>query len=689
MAIASCISLRCPLCGTGFEARAAGHSYFVSGIDTDLRETGSIEQRRHHSVCACPQCDYADFVWDFNQLGDAPTPSKQTLKDKLSEARKDWQELPEELLSCFKAQVCFEWRSMDQGSRAELELMTYHVAKDIGFSGLESLRQRAANRFAAAFECEDSPSSLSIRYAYLAGELRRLNGDHRNALKFFEQAIVHGHELLEQGFDSPDDIDLVSWSRRRRAELIHANDSSTALFAVCQVADDDVRAEVVKILARRRDDEALGLLPELYTTLNDGDRLVMLREFEQAPHPELSEIFLQGLQSENAESVRLSARCLAQLAQDLDPELCSAALLSSLERGLVATENALVEALREFGQADLMVQLEQILQRWEQEQLDQPWLSHDLSAVKNLLYLEGGEAGLERLVQDMEQLEDNDLWDKVPFGSPIPAAIRMGPRFLEVLPRLIASENPVTRRWAAHIAAEIELEEAREVLGPLLLDDDAVVRMQAAKSLAKLGDCDHSKALLHELSQLDPEELPFALHFLVEFRSTKIRDFLLGALSKNWITVSEVLPLLGRQECCAAIQDIINESLESEDEDVRASAITALAFSGQDHAEQTIRKVFKRERSETIRRRSIFGLARVAERCPQRDEIVEFLQAQFQNGDSKLRFPAALALLHLGDTTGIQVVRERAAAVEESFDHYDLVAPAIKALARYERRQAS
>ena len=43
MAIPIPVKLRCPLCSATFQARAMGSSYFIAGVDTDLRETGSIE----------------------------------------------------------------------------------------------------------------------------------------------------------------------------------------------------------------------------------------------------------------------------------------------------------------------------------------------------------------------------------------------------------------------------------------------------------------------------------------------------------------------------------------------------------------------------------------------------------------------------------------------------------------------
>src|SRR4051794_38090396 len=66
MAIPIPVKLRCPLCSASFQARAMGSSYFIAGVDTDLRETGSIEDVRRFSVATCPTCRYSDYSWDFD-----------------------------------------------------------------------------------------------------------------------------------------------------------------------------------------------------------------------------------------------------------------------------------------------------------------------------------------------------------------------------------------------------------------------------------------------------------------------------------------------------------------------------------------------------------------------------------------------------------------------------------------------
>ena len=63
------------------------------------------------------------------------------------------------------------------------------------------------------------------------------------------------------------------------------------------------------------------------------------------------------------------------------------------------------------------------------------------------------------------------------------------------------------------------------------------------------------------------------------------------------------------------------------------------------------------------------------------------MRERLERAAPRLRFPIALTLLQLDDPTGIDVVRERAALFHESYDRYDLAAPALKALSAYEARR--
>lgn len=684
MAMSVAVRLSCPLCEHDFEARDMGQSYYISGIDTDLRETGSVEQVRRYSVTTCPHCGFGDFTWDFFAPYEFADDEKERLRAELAPVSEQDNQYPSELKPFVATLRCFELRGMDLGSQAELALTTYYVARDLGFQGEAELRSQAADLFGRAFQGEESASALSVRYAYLAGELRRMGDDTELAIEFFDQAIDHGEQLQGDGIEFAGELDLLGMARRQRAEIVHGQDSSQALVAVCKVESKDVRAEVSRILASRRDSGSLKLLPEVFDGLEDRERVVMLREFSKNPHHDLLPMLHSALKSKNAESLRLAAKALGQLKDSSSFE----PLFQALERGVLTTETSIMEAIRRIDHKDAPAKIRDLLDRWENQTDSHRWATaNDSSPLKNYLYLCGDETGLERLGQDMEALAENDLWDKVPFGSPIPAAIRLGVEARPLLRRLLKSENAVTRRWTAHILYEIEDKECLDDARVLLDDENATVRLQAAKTLARLGDRSHYALVLKQLKALDQGELPFALHFLVEFQNKDARDFLMDIYKKDLVTVGEILPLLGRQEPDEETRALIEKSLGSLDEDTRAGAVTALAFQGCSSAIGRLKDLFESEGTETVKRRLIFGLARLGEADSEREDIVSFLKGHFEGCEPRLKFPMAMALLHLNDDTGIEVVRERAAAVEESFDHYDLVAPAIKALSVYEKRQ--
>lgn len=679
------VELSCPLCDAQFQAWEMGHSYYISGIDTDLRETGSVEEVRRYAVTACPSCGFSDFTWDFQNPIELDEQAREKLSKGLNGGGEDRAapEVPDALRPFAATERCFTLRAMDKGSQAELALLTYYVARDLGSESEAELRAKAAELFAEALDEEEGPGPLSLRYAYLAAELRRLGGDSEGAIAYFDRAVDDGRRLEEEGLDPRGEVDLLGMAQRQRAEVVHSKDSSQALVAVCKVSPRDVRLEVSRILASRRDPRSLKLIPEVFQELEDGDRVAMLRAFADDPHPDLSPLLLSSLRSKNAESIRLAARALGQLG---DPEGLEP-VLEALERGVLTTEAALVEAVRRLGKPEeVFDRIRELLQRWEDKSAGRAWaVSNDRAPLKNLLYTCPDGRGLALLEEDLKALKDNDLWDKPPFGSPIPAAVSLGDAVVPILPRLLTAGSPAARRWAAHIVCELEEASLKTEVMALRDDPDPTVRLQASKTLTKLGVAIDIDSVLEPIQALDPEEVPFALHFLVPFQSRRVKDWLLELIDTKVATPGEVLPLLGRQEPDDRVRALIEEALVSRDEDARAGGVTALAFIGEHGSGARLEQLFEREHSEAVRRRIIFGLARIGERR-ERERVVSILKRRFERSPPRLRFSIALALLHLGDSAFIDLVEERAAVLDESLDHYDFVAPAIKALAVHKRR---
>jgi HEAT repeat protein/uncharacterized protein (DUF2225 family) len=738
MAIPVPVKLRCPLCSSTFQARAMGSSYFISGVDTDLRETGSIEDVRRFSVATCPTCRYSDYSWDFDPE-DLNDDSKKQLKAALERAdaprASGKRNVVADLDRIALAERCFQARGLDASSRAELALLAYYVTRDLGRRDLEpTYRDRAIDLFEEALAGEDLPPPLSLRYYYVAGELHRRAGRNEPALEHLEKAIKASQASAEdsdEGLDPSASFDLGGLARRQRAAIRHENDPVATLLKATKSDDAEEASEARRILARRRGKQAVEAVKKAWKDAPSRDRIHMLRELTLDPPAALFELFAKSLKSDTPEEVRLAARALGVLGE---PKAL-APLVEALERGVLATEVAIADALRRIDAPKKYDAIKGVLERWESkgtpgaggfDDSDEAWrFGSDPAPLKTLLYTSGEDYGLELLVHDMQAIEENDLWDKPPSGSPVQAAIALDRRAYPVLKPLLKDKNPGARRWAAFCLAELDAPEAVKELKPLLKDKDRAVRLEVARAIGRLEPkrdkgssalLDEAEAIvLKELAKLDESDLPFALHFLVPFRSARVKEFVLDLLERGVALPGEVYPLLGRQEEDAKTRKLIEQGLEDVSDDARAGAVTGLSFlaaqgkpaSGQlggaskakakakggktavaeaptGSIPGRLRSLFDEDDSDDVRRRIVFALARLAQEGHDRDETVAFLKARLEGGDRRLRFPIALALLQLGDDAGIEDVRERAALFDESADHYDLVAPALKALALHE-----
>jgi HEAT repeat protein len=740
MAIPVPVKLRCPLCTHTFQARAMGSSYFISGVDTDLRETGSIEDVRRFSVATCPSCRYSDYSWDFE-----PEDLTEEAKKRLAVAL----ERPEaprpsgkrgvvsDLDRIVLADRCFEARQLDASSRAELALLAYYVTRDLGRRDLEAVeRDRAVDLFEEALAAEDLPPPLALRYHYITGELQRRGGLSDDALAHFDRAIKASMESSrddEFADSAAASFDLGGLARRQRAAIRHENDPVATLLKLTKSQEPEEASEARRLLARRRGKQAAQAVKKAWKDAPSRDRVHMLRELIQDPPEALSDLFTKSLKSESSEEVRLAARALGLLG---DPKALEP-LIEALDRGVLATEVAIADALRRIEAPKKYDAIKRVLERWENKGVqgeggfndkDEAWrFGSDPAPLKTLLYTSGESYGLELLVRDMRAIEDNDLWDKPPSGSPVQAAIALERRAVPLLRRLLKDKNPGARRWAAFCLAELESpgapsgeSEIVKDLKPLLKDKDRAVRLEVARAIGRFEskkeggpDPEAEAIVLKELSKLDESDLPFALHFLVPFRSERVKSFVLDLLERGVALPGEVYPLLGRQEEDSRVRKLLETGLEDISDDARAGAVTGLSFlatqpgavrTGSSRARRgskgtavadregtslaasipgRLRILFDEDDSDDVRRRIVFALARLALEGIDRDETVGFLKARLQGGERRLRFPLALALLQLGDDSGIEDVRERAALFDESADHYDLVAPALKALAQF------
>jgi hypothetical protein len=669
-----------------------GSNYYIAGVSTDLRETGSIEEVRRYSIATCQVCCYSDYSWDFlapDELdGDARAKLSAALDVDASAPGPALNRTIRDFERFELASRCFAARGLDTSSLAELALLSYYVAQDLGRRDLEpKLRLQAADLFARALEEEDLPGPLRLRYAYLAGELNRRSGRRDQAKELLEQAVRAAEGEADQDDPEGSAWDIARLARRMHAAVIYHDAPANELLELTREDDLDVAGEARRMLASQRDPESVATARTAWEEAGAQARTEMLRELVIDPSQDHADLFSQALASAAPEDIRLAARGLGELGQAEHAE----PLMAALERGILSTEAALVEALRRLEAEGTHTRVAETLAAWEERDRDvgdDAWyFSSDTTPLRHLLYTSGTDAGRELLLRDMRELKENDLWDKVPSGGPVSAALSSeDPQVGEALRELLSSPNPASRRWSAYCLAE-RGEGAAEIAA-LVDDAEQVVRLQAASSLATLGDASHEDVVLRELRALADPDLPFALHFLVPFRSGRVKAFLLEQLDRGTTTASEILPLLGRQEPDESLGEVLSMALLETNDDTRAGAVTGLAYQGGTQAATRLRLLYDQEDSEEVQRRIIHGLGHLAAQGVHRDETVAFLRDRLGKANPRLRLSIAMTLLRLDDPTGIDLVRERAALFEESLDRYDLVAPALKALAQYEARSA-
>lgn len=682
------VELSCPNCGSSFWARSMGSSYYIAGIDTDLREKGSIEDVRRYSLASCPYCTYSDYTWEFQTGERLPAEEQQALAEALGidpSAKPAARNRPFgdfERLSL--ARTCFSARGLAASSRAELALLGYYVARDLGRRDIEpELRDESQRLFVAALQ-EELPGPLLQRYAYLAGELARRGGQREDAVQLLERALS-----VEAG-DPEWDPEGRAWdierlARRMHASVLHAEAEPEELLELIRAGQPEVAHEACRILSGRRTKASLEPLKAAWGEAPSETRTGMLRELTVEPHPAFADVFREAIQSPVPDDVRLAARGLAELGQGADE------VLAALRRGVLSTEAALTDALRRLNADETPAKVKEILAQWEAqapEAADEWYFGSDPTPLRSFLYTSGTDEGRDLLVRDLCALDENDLWDKVPSGGPVSAALAVGDELAGDLVALLGHENAATRRWSCYLLAELRQRGVAAEIAPLLEDPDQVVRLQAATALARLGDPSHEEVVLEGLRELDEGDLPFALHFLVPFQSDAIKAYLFELLESELCARSELLPLIGRQAPDDRTDETLNTSLLELSDDTRAGAVTGLSFRDQEQIVERLRLLYDQEDSDEVLRRIVHGLGRLARNGHRRQETTEFLRERLESATPRLRFPIAHTLLTLDDPTGIDVVRERAALFHESPDRYDLVAPALKALAEYERRRA-
>ena len=279
MASPTAENLLCPCCGLVFRARTMGSSYYISGTDTDLRETGSIEEVRRYSVVTCSECGFSGNAWTFAEL-ELTEGEKRRLQEMLgyTPGKASLLGAAGDFERFRLAARCYLNRGLDSAALAELDLQAYYVARDLGRRDLvPQLRDEAAGLFAKALEEELEPP-LRMRYAYLAGELNRRAGRQREALHFFDEALQAGREAAQDPEVDGDAWLVGSLTRRMQALALYKHAPAAEVLERIGEAHPDAAGELRRILASRRDRASVEAMLVACKDAPNRDRTAMLRE---------------------------------------------------------------------------------------------------------------------------------------------------------------------------------------------------------------------------------------------------------------------------------------------------------------------------------------------------------------------------------------------------------------------------
>ena len=308
MAAPVAVKLTCPCCSVVFQTRSMGATYHISGVETDLRETGSIEEVRRYAVASCPQCAYSDYTHSFPD-GEGQSPEGEALTEEergaLREALGEYAGAVALDLDRFRlAAMCFQVRGLDFASRAELALLGYYVARDLGRRDVEpQLREEAVSLLEETLEEEELPGPLVLRYAYLLGELNRRAGQREAAVRAFGRAVSAGRAEAEVE-ESPglrSGIDLGRLAERMLLRVQEAEAPADQLRALTQGSDPLAASEARRVLAGRRDRASVEAAIAAYGEASPGERTAMLRELRPDPPKACAGVFMEALGSASPE----------------------------------------------------------------------------------------------------------------------------------------------------------------------------------------------------------------------------------------------------------------------------------------------------------------------------------------------------------------------------------------------------
>jgi len=188
------------------------------------------------------------------------------------------------------------------------------------------------------------------------------------------------------------------------------------------------------------------------------------------------------------------------------------------------------------------------------------------------------EIGDANSVKDLlEALGDDDWWVRARATDAL--AKIGGPRVVSAVLELIKDDDEEIRRAAIEILNTTQDERAVKKLIEATTDDDWWVRERAADALASIGNTDAVPALLKMLEG-GARSIPSAIRGLAKLGDARHVPAVLGLLSKSdkevQIEAMNALPRLSDKTSFVNVRKEISTLLDSEDRNIRQSAIAAI-----------------------------------------------------------------------------------------------------------------
>jgi uncharacterized protein (DUF2225 family)/CRP-like cAMP-binding protein len=188
-------SITCPISGTRFEfLRVRTSAVRPVSRDSDFRIVYQSEDPTRYSIVACPECGYAAYHDDFEDLDDAERRAllgAQAERDALGPRKfTGTRTLEESALALDLAILCYAVRRPNERRRAVLlhRRAWLERERDGKDAELKFLRQ-ARDAYQIAFEKDSSISDdTAMRAAYLIGDLGLRVGDIADGARWLETA---------------------------------------------------------------------------------------------------------------------------------------------------------------------------------------------------------------------------------------------------------------------------------------------------------------------------------------------------------------------------------------------------------------------------------------------------------------------------------------------------------------------